>query len=40
MNLHLGIFEIVIVAAGGLLCIGLPIGIIVMLMAGKRKRDE
>ena len=37
---HLGIFEIAILAVGGLLCLGLPIGVIVALMAGKRKRDE
>jgi len=36
----LGLAEIVILAVGGLLCLGLPIGIIAVIIAGNRKRDE
>lgn len=36
----LGLQEIVILVVGGLLCVGLPIGIIAALMVGNRKRDE
>lgn len=36
----LGLFELVIIAAGGLLCLALPIGIIAALVVGSRKREK
>ena len=36
----LGILEIAILAAGGLLCLGLPLGIIAAVMAVNRRREE
>lgn len=40
MSMQLGIMEIVIVGAVGLLCVGLPIGILAMVLVGKGKREK
>lgn len=40
MSVGIGLFEIVILAVLGLLCVGLPIGIIAALMARKPNDDD
>ncbi len=40
MSMQFGIIEIIMMVAGGLLCLGLPIGIVAMLVIGQRKQEK